>query len=135
MAIADLKKLFKRAHPMEAEGSVVFQHKFITGLCQKVLMKRHPTSLADAIKTVLEVEYMLGFGGQQLQIELIKQSSEETKNDHLDEAIAVLQIAVGHRTFPNHNKRLSEYFVLCTVIFTDSMFKLIYSIVDCVIIY
>ena len=39
--------------------------------------------------------------------------------------IAVLQIAVGHRTFPDHNKRLSEYFILCSVIFSDSMFELI----------
>ena len=30
--VGDLKKLFKRAHPMEAEGSVVLQHKFITAL-------------------------------------------------------------------------------------------------------
>ena len=49
--------------------------------------------------------------------------------------LAVLQIALGHRTFPDHNKRLSEYFILCSVIFSDSMFELIYSSVDCVIIY
>ena len=80
-------------------------------------MKRHPTSLADAIKTALEVEYMLGFGGQQLQIEVIKQSSEEeTKKDHLDKAIenltkkmtdtklAAIYTSLQHNQHNNHGE-------------------------------
>ena len=38
---------------------------------------------------------------------------------------AVLQIAVRHWKFPDHNKHLSEYFVLCSVILSDSTFELI----------
>ena len=90
--VSDLKKLFKLAHPTEAEDSVVLLHKFITGLqrgiSQQLLMKGLPASLADALKTALEVEYAFTFGAQQLQIQVIRQGSdEETKKDHLDKAI------------------------------------------------
>eukprot|EP00731_Ephydatia_muelleri_P013877 Em0007g1187a len=71
--VSDLKKLFKLAHPTEAEDSVVLLHKFITGLqrgiSQQLLMKGLPASLADALKTALEVEYAFTFGAQQLQIQ------------------------------------------------------------------
>lgn len=92
--VTDLKKLFKQAHPTEAEDSVVLLHKFITGLqrgiSQQLLMKGCPSSLADAVKTALEVEYVFGFGRQQLQIKVIRQGSdEETTKDHLDKLLRI----------------------------------------------
>ena len=51
-------------------------------------MKGCPSSLAGAVKMALEVEYAFGFGRQQLQIQVIRQGSdEETTKDHLDKTI------------------------------------------------
>lgn len=54
------------------------------------------TSLADAVKTALEVEYGFGFGGQQLQIQVIRHGSEEEpKKDQMNKTFEKINDRFG----------------------------------------
>ena len=66
--LADLKKLFKRAHPTESLESTVLLQKFLTGLhapiCQQLLLKGRPNTLEGAAKSAREIENALEFDSQ-----------------------------------------------------------------------
>lgn len=89
--LAELKKVFKRAHPTESLDSTVLLQKFLTGLrapiCQQLLLKGRPDTLQAAVKSAREIESALDFDGQSqaVPIHVVQQKDESIL--HLQEAV------------------------------------------------
>lgn len=89
--LAELRRLFKLAHPTESLDSTVLLQKFLTGLrapiCRQLLLKGRPSTLQAAAKSAQEIENALDFEGQSqpVPVHVVQQK---------DETISQLQEAV-----------------------------------------